>query len=212
MSEHVCKDTIADMEKQHLEKPGRLERRRHFVELRAKGWSLRRIAAEIGVSTTTCSTWQHELEAEIASLKAIELEALQEQFYLSKESRIRLLGEQLGQLKQELATRDLSEVSTDKLLELMLRWLDALKEEYVEPRPLSGQQIERLQAETGAKLDSQQIGAELAQVLQRYKAGLITVEQARQELALMLAMLKAEEQGDLNRKLESVQSILEARN
>jgi len=211
---HVCKGTIADIEPEPelaLDRPGRLELKRHFVELRAKGWSLSRIAGEIGVSKTTLATWQHELEAEIASLKAIELEALQEQFYLSKEARIQLLGEQLEVLKQELAGRDLSQVSTEKLLELLLKWQQALKEEYVEPRPLSGQQIQTLQAKPGAELDSRQIGVELEQTLQRYKAGLITVEQARQELALFLAMLKAQEQGELERKLEAILAVLEAR-
>jgi hypothetical protein len=207
---HVCKEAIADIEKRP-EKLGRLEQQQHFVELRAKGWSLRRIAGQIGVSPTTCSTWQHELEAEIANLKAIELEALQEQFYLSKEARIELLGKQLGLLKQELATRDLSEVSTDRLLELMLKWLDAVQAEYVEPRPLSDKQIQMLQAQTGTKLDSQQIGLELERTLQRYKAGLITVEQARQEMALLMASLKAFEQGDIERKLDNIQAVLEAR-
>ena len=211
---HVCKGTIADIENRPelgLAKPGRLELQRHFVELRAKGWSLSRIAGEIGVSKTTLATWQRDLEAEIASLKAIELEALQEQFYLSKEARIQLLGEQIGVLKQELAGRDLSAVSTEKLLELLLKWQQALKEEYVEPRPLSEQQIQELKAKPGAELDSRQIGLELEETLQRYKAGLITVEQARQELALFLAMLKAHDQGELERKLEAILAVLEAR-
>lgn len=211
---HVCKGTIADIEnrpEKSLERPGRLELQRQFVELRAKGFSLSRCAKELGVSKTTLATWQHDLEAEIASLKAIELEALQEEFYLSKEARIRLFGEQIATLRQELATRDLSEVATDKLLELLLKWQQALLAEYVEPRPLSSRQIEQLQAETGAKLDSQQISVELEQTLQRYKAGLITVEQARQELSLFLAMLKAEEQAEIERKLESIQAVLEGR-
>ncbi len=211
---HVCKGTIADMEnrpEKGLERPGKLELRAQFVELRAKGYSLARCADQLHVSKSTLATWQHDLEAEIASLKAIELEALQEEFYMSKEARIRLFGEQIATLRQELATRDLSEVATDKLLELLLKWQQALLAEYVEPRPLSSRQIEQLQAETGAKLDSQQISVELEQTLQRYKAGLITVEQARQELSLFLAMLKAEEQAEIERKLESIQAVLEGR-
>jgi transposase len=211
----VCKGTIADIETEEetaLEKPaGRLEQQRLFVELRARGWSLRRCAEAIGVSKSTLATWSHELEAEIASLKAMELEALYEQFYMSKERRIQVFGEQIDSLREELATRDLSEVSTEKLLELLLKWQQALAEEYVEPRPLSSQQVARLQDKAGAKLDSQQISEELDETLQRYKAGLIDVEQARQELALLLAMLKAREQAELERKLESIEAVLEAR-
>lgn len=222
---HVCKDTIADIETEPekglvkvafeeqvaMAKSGRLELQRRFVELRARGWSLRRCAEAIGVSTTTLSTWQHDLEAEIAGLKAIELEALYEEVYLSKEARIRLLGDQIAALRQELATRDLSEVSTEKLLDLLLRWQEALAEEYVEPRPLSSRQVARLQAEPGPKLDSLQISAELGQTLERYRAGLVTMEEARQELALLLAMLKAEEQAELQLKLDSILAVLEAR-
>jgi len=108
----VCKGTIADIETEEetaLEKPaGRLEQQRLFVELRARGWSLRRCAEAIGVSKSTLATWSHELEAEIASLKAMELEALYEQFYMSKERRIQVFGEQIDSLREELATRDLS--------------------------------------------------------------------------------------------------------
>lgn len=210
----VCKEGIADIETKEetaLERPGRLERKRQFVVLRAKGWSLRRCAEAIGVSKSTLSTWSHELEAEIASLKAMELEALYEQFHLSKEARIQTLGEQVAALRQELDRRDLSEVSTEKLLELLFRWQQALAEDYVEPRPLSSRQVERLQDEAGAELDSQQISKELDETLQRYKAGLIDVEQARQELALLVAMLKAREQAELERKLEHIEAVLEAR-
>jgi transcriptional regulator with XRE-family HTH domain len=210
----VCKGTIADIETEEetaLENLGRLEQKQLFVELRAKGWSLRRCAEAIGVSKSTLATWCHELEAEIASLKAIELEALYEQFHLSKEARIQTLGAQVAALRQELDSRDMSEVSTEKLLELLLKWQQALSEEYVEPRPLSSQQVKRLQDRTGAELDSQKISEELDETLQRYKAGLIEVEQARQELALLLAMLKAREQTDLERKLESIEAVLEAR-
>ena len=52
----------------------------------------------------------------------MELEALQEEFFLLKEGRIRLLGEQLQRLRQELANRDLSSVPTDKLMELLLKY------------------------------------------------------------------------------------------
>jgi transcriptional regulator with XRE-family HTH domain len=210
----VCKGTIADIETEEetaLENLGRLERKQLFVELRAKGWSLRRCAEAIGVSKSTLCNWSQDMEAEIASLKAIELEALYEQFHLSKEARIQTLGEQVAALRQELDRRDLSEVSTDKLLELLFRWQEALAEEYVEPRPLSSRQVDRLQDKAGAELDSQQISEELDETLQRYKAGLIDVEQARQELALLVAMLKAREQAELERKLEHIEAVLEAR-
>ena len=126
------------------EEPGKVELKSQFIELRAKGWSYARIARKLKVGKSTLSNWSSELEAEIASLKAMELEALYERYYLAKEGRIKLLGDQLKNIEAELKTRKLDTVSTDKLLELKLKVFQALKEEYTEVRPLSDQEIRDL--------------------------------------------------------------------
>ena len=105
-----------------------------------------RIAERLGVAKSTLANWNAELEAEIASARAMELEALQAEYFVLKEGRIKLLGEQLLRLRGELANRDLREVPTDKLLELLLRYQAALKEEFVEVRPLSDQEQARLRS------------------------------------------------------------------
>jgi transposase-like protein len=74
---------------------GKAELKAEFVQLRAKGLSYIRIAERLGVAKSTLANWNADLEAEIASAKAMELEALQEEFFLLKEGRIKLLGEQL---------------------------------------------------------------------------------------------------------------------
>src|SRR3954447_13985466 len=99
---------------------GKAELKAEFIQLRAKGLPYVRIAERLGVAKSTLANWNAELEAEIASARAMELEALQEEYFLLKEGRITLLGEQLLRLRGELASRDLSGVSTDKLLELLL--------------------------------------------------------------------------------------------
>ena len=68
------------------------------------------------------------------------------EYFLLKEGRITLLGEQLQRLRGELASRDLTDLSTDKILELLLRYHAALKEEFVEVRPLSDQEQARLRS------------------------------------------------------------------
>lgn len=133
-----------DLSLEVYEQPGRQELKSQFIELRAKGWSYLRISKKLKVSKATLSNWSQELEAEIASLKAMELEALYERYYLAKEGRIKLLGEQLLAIQEELKARDLKDVSTDKLLEIQLKVFQALKEEYVEARPLSDMEIQRL--------------------------------------------------------------------
>src|SRR5512145_453361 len=89
-------------EKDELGKEGQKSR---FVHLRAKGHSYARIAKELGVSKGTLVNWNIELEAEIADARSVELEALQEQYFLLKEGRIRLLGEQLKTIQAEIGKR-----------------------------------------------------------------------------------------------------------
>ena len=128
------------------EEPGKAELKAEFIELRAKGLSYAKIAKRLKVSRNTLASWSQELEAEIASLKAMELESLQEQYFLLKEGRIKLLGETLKGLQAELQKRDLAGVSTDKLLDMWLKVYEALKEEAIEARPLSEREIAELRA------------------------------------------------------------------
>src|ERR671939_2085387 len=113
---------------------GKAELKSEFVQLRAKGLPYPKIAQRLGVAKSTLANWNAELEAEIASARAVELEALQEEYFLLKEGRIRLLGEQLRRIRDELAGRNLADLSTDKLMDLRLRHFAALKEEFVETR------------------------------------------------------------------------------
>ena len=124
---------------------GKVELKHQFIELRAKGWSYSRIARKLKVSKSTLSNWRSEMEAEIASLRAMELDALYERYYMSKEARIKQLGGQVKAILKELRSRDLDGVSTDKLMELLLKFYDVLQEEYLEARPLSDGEIAELQ-------------------------------------------------------------------
>ena len=82
---------------------GKEEQKAKFIHLRAKGYSFAKIAKELGVSKSTLSNWSQELEEQIARAKAMELEALQEEYYILKEGRIKLLGEQLRAIQKELS-------------------------------------------------------------------------------------------------------------
>lgn len=90
------------------------------------------------------TNWARELDGEISRLRVVELEALYEQYHLLKEGRIRLLGDALERLREQLATRDLSDISTDKLFDLLLRYRAALIEEHVDLEPLSEEDAQLL--------------------------------------------------------------------
>ena len=118
-----------------------LQTKERFIELRAKGWSFDKIAKETGKAKQTLIDWSKELQDEIANLKALELEALYEKHYLLKENRIETFGVLLIKLKDEVMSRDLSDVPTDKLLDLFLKYNSQVKEEIVEPIYKSSQEL-----------------------------------------------------------------------
>lgn len=197
----ACGCTATEAE-DNTDELGKEEQKSRFVHLRAKGYSLAKIASELRVSKGTLSNWGQELEDQIAQARAMELEALQEEYYLLKEGRIRLLGEQLKAIQAEIGKRNLSEVKTDKLLELELRYFGELKGEYVK----TGQRTE-----IGTKLNSREIGEQLEAVLTRYRAGEIDESQAKLEQAMLQSMLKAIEQTQLAAKLERLEAIITSR-
>jgi hypothetical protein len=89
--------------------------RRRFVELRAQGWSLARIAGEIGVAKRTLVDWNRAAADEIAELRAVEIEALQERVAASHELELTRLSDHLNRIEAVLARRNLDCLSTESL-------------------------------------------------------------------------------------------------
>ncbi len=92
-----------------------IDTRHRFIELRAQGWSLARIATEIGVSKPTLIQWQRQFEREITDLKSVELEALQEKVLASHEEELSRLASHLSRVETILARRNLEVLSTEYL-------------------------------------------------------------------------------------------------
>jgi len=86
-----------------------------FIELRGQGLPLAKIAAEINVSKTTLINWERDFREEIDNLRAVELEALYDKYYLSVRKKVEFFGDVLNRIQNELDTRDLSTIPTDKL-------------------------------------------------------------------------------------------------
>lgn len=60
-------------------------------------------------------------------------------------------------------------------------------------------------------MNSEQIAREIERTLLRYRTGLLSLEQARQELSLLVVMLKAYETTVLEEKLDRIEAVLESR-
>ncbi len=101
-----------------------------FIELRAKGNSYDKIAEELSVSKQTLINWSKELDIQIANYKAIEMEALYEQHYVSKQKRVEMLGNKLEKMNEELEKRDYADIPTEKLLDMIMKYSTVLKNEY----------------------------------------------------------------------------------
>jgi len=119
-----------------------LEIKQRFIEMRAKGYSFDKIARELGKAKQTLIDWSKELQEEIANLKALELESLYEKHYLLKETRLQTFGDILSKLKKEVDSRKLSDIPTEKLLELLLKYNSLVNEEYIEPVFKSSEELE----------------------------------------------------------------------
>ncbi|WP_461611927.1 hypothetical protein [Cytobacillus kochii] len=118
-----------------------------FMELRAKGESFRRIAKKLKVGKQTLINWDKEYREEIANRKAVELEALQEKYYLTVERSVKFYGEKIQALETELAKRDLENLGTKEIFELLLKYRAELKDLAVTPVFLSEEEIHHRQAE-----------------------------------------------------------------
>ena len=72
------------------------------------------LAAKVEVSKTTLINWERDLKEEVDNLKAVELEALWDKFYLSTQ-HVEFFGDILSRIQRELETRELSESPAEKL-------------------------------------------------------------------------------------------------
>jgi len=108
-----------------------------FIQLRGNGLSFDKIVEEIGVSKGTLLKWEKELKQEISEVRFIELESMIQKYGVLRTERVKSYGEMLEKYRKELSTRDLSDVSTNKLLDMALIVEDRLREEMKDIRHYS---------------------------------------------------------------------------
>ncbi len=176
--------------------------RMKFVRLRAEGLSLDGIAKKLHIAKATCVAWDGEMKDAVASLRSERMDELHQTYQMGKEARIRRFGSTLEDIDKALASADWSQVSLVRLLEVKLKYLAALREEFsggAEPFALSG------------RLDAGEVVAALGDLLNRVRAGDVTTEQAAKENAVLTSLLKAYEQTVLKSKLDALEAVLDAR-
>ena len=118
-----------------------------FIDLRAEGYSFDIISKKLKKAKGTLIAWNKELEEEISNRRALNLEALYAKYFLLKEARIKMFGEVLIKIQLELEERNFANISTEKLLELLPKYHLFLKDEFVEPKFLTEQEIQEQKQE-----------------------------------------------------------------
>ncbi len=108
-----------------------------FIELRGNGLSFDKIVKDIGVSKGTLLKWDKEFKQEISEVRFIELESMIQKYGVLRTERVKSYGEMLEKYRKELGNRDLSDVSTNKLLDMALIVEDRLREEIKDIRHYS---------------------------------------------------------------------------
>ena len=119
-----------------------IETKEKFIELRSQELSYDKIAEILEVSKRTLINWGAELSYEVQNTKALRLEVLREKFILSTESKIELWGDLVDRLKQELSTRDLSTLDTNKLLDMLIKSQSKLEDSFITPGVMTDEDIE----------------------------------------------------------------------
>lgn len=103
-----------------------------FIELRAQGLSLRKIAEQIPLSRETCSKWEKELIKEVQQRRGEVMEEVTALYGANREARIKRLADTLKKIDLRLEEISLDAVPADKLLRLKLEYEKLLKTEEIE--------------------------------------------------------------------------------
>lgn len=175
-----------------------LEDREQFIRLRAEGKSYAQIMKELGIAKATCSSWEAEYKDQIAQLKSDRMQELYNSYYMTKEARIKKLGDTLNKINTTLEDMDLSTVAPEKLLDYKLKYTDALKSEY----------IDTTQEALKEDFTAQDILNSLGNLLTRLKSGAITPEQASKECMIFGNLIKAFENVELADKIKMLEGIV----
>jgi hypothetical protein len=105
------------------------ELQNQFVQLRASGETFKAIAGRLDVPVALLIEWSRQLKEEIGNMKAVLFEEKESATFTKRSVRIGVLQTIADRLRDEIASRDLSDVPTDKLLVVFTKMTSHLKDE-----------------------------------------------------------------------------------
>jgi len=179
------------------------DQKNEFIRLRAEGKSYTAIGKELSISKATCTAWERELKAEIAEKKKEQLEEMYQAYYMTREARITKLGQALESIEDALSKADLTQVSPEKLLDYKLKYMEALKQEFIDTTPA---------IPLDDTFNPRDIIVVMADLLKRIRNKETNLDQASREIMVITNMLKAYEAVELKAKLEALEDLVGGRN
>jgi transposase len=210
-----------------------VEIKHQFVELRAQGKSLRTASDELKIGLQTAVRWERELKEQIENRKVMEIDALLERHQLTVLAQIERYSFELARVTEELKKRDLSDVPTPKLYDIMgklhARVDDALPtltlrddDEIAASKELDelvaarrSRKASEVNAHAGrndngdSTVRAEDLVTQLLVTLQRLRAGEINERTAATEMGIIGSIFKGIEIADLQARLERIESTLE---
>lgn len=115
-----------------------------------------------------------------------------------RESRISQLGDTLIRINDAIQIKNMEEVSLDKLLDHKLKYLNELKEEF----------IDLGQDKTVHKMDEDFICNKLIVLLEKVQQGNITHKQMIKEMSILFNIQKVYEAMTMEKKIDELKSLL----
>ena len=176
------------------------ELKQDFIRLRAEGRSYSYIAERLHISKSTCVKWEQDFASEIDELKRAELTELYESYHMSKQARIRELGEVLNKIDRAIESADFTTVDPAKLLDFKLKYTEALKGEHMGTKAVDPTNVQ-----------AKDIVEALADLLNRTRAGDITTEQAQRESLILSNLLRAYDTAEVKVQVNMLEAIVGSR-
>jgi len=173
--------------------------KQQFVLMRAENKSYTQIMKALPIGKNKCVELNRELASQIAEQKAENLASLYNSYFMTKEARIKKLGASLKKIDKAIEQADFSGIAPEKLLDLKLKYSQALKKEFTAP-------ADKVEIST---ITPEAIYSLMLDLLNRVRAGLIDDIQAQKEFTVISGLQKIYEDIELNNKVEAVKAMLE---
>lgn len=110
----------------------RPEKERLIILLRARDFSFSEIAQRVQLSRPTVISIVRDHANEIAKLSRLQLQELLAQYQQTVKRKLQVFGGVLSRLLEELQRRDLADIPTDRLLEVILKYNKAIGDSIAE--------------------------------------------------------------------------------